>query len=173
MTITHECAIAFKEWAAVCLALRTGKQSVIMRKGGIHEGRDGFRVAHSEFWLFPTYLHESTSGLASDAAPLLETALNDKPPSGRLWLRDFCVVKAVTEITEPREFKAFANRHVLSEATVQQRFDYRQPGLFVLDVEIWTQAEPWDIADEPRFGGCRSWVELTESLPTARLHRAV
>ena len=46
--------IAFKEWAVVCAALASGQQSLILRKGGIHEGRDGFRVAHREFWLFPT-----------------------------------------------------------------------------------------------------------------------
>ena len=45
---------AFKEWAVVCAALATGQQSLILRKGGIHEGRDGFRVEHREFWLFPT-----------------------------------------------------------------------------------------------------------------------
>ena len=49
---------AFKEWAVVCAALASGRQSVILRKGGIHEGRDGFRVDHREFWLFPTRFHQ-------------------------------------------------------------------------------------------------------------------
>jgi len=52
-------AMAFKEWAVVCAALGSGQQSLILRKGGIHEGRGGFRVAHPEFWLFPTGFHQS------------------------------------------------------------------------------------------------------------------
>ena len=29
---------AFKEWAAVCAALDSGRQTLILRKGGLHEG---------------------------------------------------------------------------------------------------------------------------------------
>jgi hypothetical protein len=43
------CSIAFKEWAAVCEALAAGRQTIILRKGGIQEGREGFRVQHGEF----------------------------------------------------------------------------------------------------------------------------
>ena len=44
---------AFKEWAVVCEALGDGRQSIILRKGGIAEGREGFAFAHGEFFLFP------------------------------------------------------------------------------------------------------------------------
>src|SRR5215210_3989533 len=51
-------SIAFKEWAIVCAALGRGEQSIILRKGGIAEGRDGFSFKHPEFYLFPTLFHE-------------------------------------------------------------------------------------------------------------------
>ena len=38
---------AFKEWAIVVDALGRGRQSVILRKGGIAEGRGGFRPEHA------------------------------------------------------------------------------------------------------------------------------
>ena len=38
--------VAFKEWAVVCAALASGRQTIILRKGGMEEGRDGFRVEH-------------------------------------------------------------------------------------------------------------------------------
>ena len=50
-------AVAFKEWALVCEALGRGQQSVILRKGGIAEGRGGFGFDHEEFYLFPTWFH--------------------------------------------------------------------------------------------------------------------
>src|ERR1700710_145296 len=51
-------SVGFKEWAIVCEALGRGEQSVILRKGGIAEGRAGFTFEHREFFLFPTFFHE-------------------------------------------------------------------------------------------------------------------
>ena len=51
-------SVGFKEWAIVCEALGRGEQSIIVRKGGIAEGRDGFTFRHAEFFLCPTYFHE-------------------------------------------------------------------------------------------------------------------
>ena len=50
-------SVAFKEWQVVCDALASGRQSILLRKGGIHEGRDGFSFAHESFLLFPTRFH--------------------------------------------------------------------------------------------------------------------
>ena len=49
---------AFKEWAIICEALGRGLQSVILRKGGVAEGKTGFAFRHNEFLLFPTWFHE-------------------------------------------------------------------------------------------------------------------
>jgi len=51
------CNIAFKEWGVVCDYLAAGRQHLIFRKGGIHEGRDGFSFKHDTFALFPTRFH--------------------------------------------------------------------------------------------------------------------
>jgi len=42
-------AIGFKEWAFICDALTQGVQSLILRKGGIHEGRGGFEFKNPPF----------------------------------------------------------------------------------------------------------------------------
>ena len=46
---------ALKEWAVVCRALEEGRQIVLLRKGGILEYRQSFKVKHDRFLLFPTY----------------------------------------------------------------------------------------------------------------------
>jgi hypothetical protein len=51
-------SVGFKEWSLVCDALGRGTQSVILRKGGIAEGRRGFSFRYREFFLFPTLIHE-------------------------------------------------------------------------------------------------------------------
>ncbi len=63
--------------------------------------------------------------------------------------------------------------HVLSSASVEQRFQYRQPSLFVLVGRAYSMARPHVISDQPYFGGCRSWVELPDELPTAGLEAAL
>lgn len=160
---------AFKEWAVVCEALACGRQTIILRKGGIHEGRDGFRVEHEEFWLFPTRCHQEREQIVHDAHPLLERTIAAEPPEGAVRLQHYAAVSEVFHVTEETVLPRLAGLHVLSEETVFQRFHYRTPGLFVLAVRIYRLPEPIEIAESPHFAGCRSWVELPGELPTAGL----
>ena len=54
---------AFKEWAVICRALTTGRQDVILRKGGIVEPGGRFQVLTDDFYLFPTFVHQSKDHL--------------------------------------------------------------------------------------------------------------
>ena len=134
------CNIAFKEWAAVCEAIAAGRQTIILRKGGIHEGREGFRVQHSRFWLYPTNFHQAADGLAPDAGQFISRALaGTKPGPGVVptnSIRLFAEVAEVRELRSESVALRLAGQHVWSDATVRQRFAYRQPGLFLLVVRI-------------------------------------
>lgn len=158
--------IAFKEWAAICEALAAGAQVLILRKGGIHEGREGFRVAHPEFWLFPTYVHEAAAGLEPEAGIFLERAEADQPPEGMLRLAHYAIVNEAHDVHSESQLTALAGQHVWSAKTVGDRFHYRRPGLYALTVRVYTLREPHVVPDSPHFGGCRSWVELPAALPT-------
>jgi hypothetical protein len=59
--MTTSIRTAFKEWAAICRALATGRQDVILRKGGIVEDGGEFRPDHASFLLLPTFLHQVTN----------------------------------------------------------------------------------------------------------------
>jgi len=161
--------IAFKEWAAIDAALGDGIQTLIVRKGGIHEGRDGFRVAYGEFWIFPTYVHEAAAALEPEAATLLARALAGRPVGGLLQLAHYAVVHDVYEIHDEGLLARIAGEHIWSAKTIGERFHYRQPGLFVLVVRMYTAGVAHVIPDSPHFAGCRSWVELPVELSTAGL----
>ncbi len=161
--------VAFKEWAAICAALGDGLQSLIIRKGGIHEGRDGFRVAHVEFWLFPTYLHQAVAGLEPDARPLLERAEAARPTGGTLQLAHYAVVTDVFEVHDEARIAQLAGLHVWSPRTISERFHYKRPGLFVLSVRVFARGRAHVIPDSPHFAGCRSWVDLPVELATTDL----
>lgn len=161
--------MAFKEWAVVCEALGSGQQSLILRKGGIHEGRDGFRVDHREFWLFPTGFHQSDDVIAPSARPLLEQVRQTEPNADEIRIRQFVRVEHVYEIRDEQLIPNLEPWHIWSEKTIRDRFHYRTPGLFALAVRVSQLPESVSLPNLPRFAGCRSWVELSAAISTERL----
>ncbi len=160
---------AFKEWGAVCAALLAGAQSLIVRKGGIHEGRDGFRIEHPEFWLFATGFHQSTEALASGQHAWQEAGVALQPTGGLITLPAYVVVEAVWHLTSETELPHLLGRQILSPATIDQRFHYKSPGLFVLGVRTYRPSAPLLLPETPHFGGCRSWVDLPAEIETTGL----
>lgn len=161
--------IAFKEWAVVCEALASGRQSLILRKGGIHEGRDGFRVEHREFWLFPTAFHQADDVISTDALPLLEQVKQNEPSSDEVRIRQHVTVESVYELCDEEVLSSLQPWHIWSEKTIRDRFHYRTPGLYALTVRISQLPEPIVLPNLPRFAGCRSWVDLSSAISAAGL----
>src|SRR5437660_249987 len=60
-------SIALKEWASVCNAIETGRQILLLRKGGIYESAGEFELENPQFLLFPTYLHQNLAMLRPEA----------------------------------------------------------------------------------------------------------
>lgn len=156
-----EVVIGFKEWQVVCEALGSGRQSVLLRKGGIHEGRQGFSFAHESFFLFPTHFHAQGSHVR-------EGGVSPRPE----WQAGDVVrithhveaLRAVT-LTDWAAVAGLESLHVYTEETVRDRFDWEGKGMasgsiHVAVVRVRELAEPWEIEYQPKFGGCRSWIEL-------------
>jgi hypothetical protein len=157
---------ALKEWAVICKALAEGRQSLILRKGGIAEPTGDFDVAHTRFWLFPTYLHQQREGLQPAAHPLLEQVEAERPPAGVLRLTHFAEVDGIYRVRDLVPVLLLSHLHLWSEAAVTKRFLYRVPELFVLPVRVWRAAEVHELPDTAYYEGCKSWVELERELPT-------
>ena len=153
-------AVALKEWAVVCEALAAGRQAVVLRKGGIAEAGGAFRVEHDRFWLYPTYVHQQQAGVVEEARPLLERAERTRPAEGVVRLTHFAEVRAVRYVEDLGEVLRLAPLHVWSRETVEARFRYRTPGLFVLAVRAYRAAEAHELAETAAYAGCKSWVDL-------------
>ena len=156
---------ALKEWAAVCEALADGRQQLILRKGGIAEPGDGFRLEHTRFWLYPTYTHQQRKGLRHEAFPYLERAEEQRPPAGTVRLTHFAEVDGVYHVKNKTAALILAHLHLWSEQAVAARFDYRVPGLYVLPLRVYRASRAFEIPERPEYQGCHSWVELEEELP--------
>ncbi len=157
---------AFKEWAVICRALAEGRQSLILRKGGIAEEGGRFRVEHTRFWLYPTYAHQQKAGIIEEAAPLLEQAEAGRPPEGVVRLSHFVEVPGVYHVHDVVGAWKLEGLHCWSRETVAARFAYRSPGLFVLPARVYRAAQTFELPETPYYAGCKSWVELERELPT-------
>jgi len=157
--------IGFKEWALVCEALGEGRQSVIIRKGGIAEGRDGFQFRHREFFLFPTFFHEQLG-----RTRLVDATLPEPPPN-EIEIRFFAKVQETRVIDDWETARALAPLHILQESVVRERFDYDDaPGVHVAFVRVFRLEPVWRFPDAKAYGGCRSWVPLPEPPAGLQLH---
>src|SRR5713226_5681264 len=73
--------IALKEWAGIVEALRTGRQILLLRKGGIIEAaREGFVLKHREFLLFPTFEHQHRAAIRPEFHQLVTEPDPDRIP---------------------------------------------------------------------------------------------
>ncbi len=151
---------AFKEWAVICRALASGRQDVILRKGGIVEPGGAFRPEYARFLLLPTFLHQSAESLVPQARDLLVGIDDDRPPEGTVVFRHGAFVRAAHRITDRRALDAYRDRHVWAESVVDERFHRWQDELHVLEVAVTPLPSPVVLPWQESYGGCRSWVEL-------------
>jgi hypothetical protein len=150
-------SVGLKEWALVCEAINRGEQCVVVRKGGIAEGREGFGFRYSEFFLFPTFFHEQIDQVRGNAR---------KVPSaraGEVEIRLFAKLIGALRISSLETALALEPLHVLQPTVIRERFNYdRSPWLHVALVRAFRLEPAWVFPDAPRYGGCRSWIDLSE-----------
>lgn len=161
MPDTDTTAIGFKEWAFVCEALGQGVQTLILRKGGIHEGRGGFHFQHDDFWLFPTGFHNQAAQLhwtPPDAGAV--TVARDEERT-TVTIKYHAHLHSVWRVTDWEKVAALAPMHIWKEEVVRERFAWNEEScLHVALVRVSVLSQPWTFPYQPTYGGCRSWVKL-------------
>ena len=155
--------IAFKEWQVVCEALASGRQSILLRKGGIHEGRQGFSFAHESFFLFPTRFH----ALADQVREGKVKVMPEWQPGDIIRITHHAEAAWAVTLTDWEKVAALEPHHIYSEQTVRDRFDWESKGMasgsiHLALVRVRELATPWEFSYEAKYGGCRSWVNLPE-----------
>lgn len=149
----------FKEWTLICEALGRGGQSIILRKGGIAEGRAGFRFHHESFLLFPTLFHEQVGKLKLPAGTPLPAARAD----GQIEIHYAVRVEWTRDVADWETVQRLAPHHLWQEAEIEKRFRQDDdPGVSLAFVRVSRLSPSYVFPDSPRYGGCRSWVQLPD-----------
>lgn len=155
--------VALKEWSAAVHALLDGRQTVLLRKGGIHEKRFEVapEVAQSRFLLFPTVAHSHAERVRPEHRDLLETAANDSTEDA-VVLRAGARVVAAIAVERPEGLQDIAPLHIWTSRSVQEdRLDFRpRHRLTVLVVSAVPLTAPVRLDRTPEYRGCSSWVPL-------------
>jgi hypothetical protein len=156
-------AVAFKEWALVCEALGAGHQSVILRKGGIAEGKGGFGFDHGEFYLFPTWFHGQLGKV------LIPNAILPEQDPANVTISQVASLEWAGRINDRELLRRLEEFHVLDPSVIEERFEYDTAnetlggrGINVAFVRVYRLEPSVTLPMEKSFGGCRSWIDFPE-----------
>jgi CDP-diacylglycerol--glycerol-3-phosphate 3-phosphatidyltransferase len=154
---------AFKEWEAIVEALGHGAQIVILRKGGIAEGRAGFKPKHPKFWLFPTGFHQQWEKTKPELRRFQATASADK--GKKIALNYIAEVTDAIYLSSWEQVARLDDAHFWGEEIVRERFDYQdrpgmEAGLHLLIVRVSRINLPHKLAPSSDYDGCKSWIDV-------------
>jgi hypothetical protein len=156
--------IALKEWAVVIEALGAGRQILLLRKGGIAEGKRGFELKHSRFLLFPTWEHQQRETLQPQWQERFDAL--EPPDASTIEMRFFAEAHDIVQApTSVETFLQLSDLHVWTAPFFEKRFAYRPDlPLFAVAVRAYALPKAVRIPNDRRYQGCRSWVELYEDV---------
>lgn len=156
---------AFKEWAVVCMALERGRQSVLLRKGGLREDDGAFRIDQQQFLLMPTYEHQRPDWLEPEHAPLIADSDVSEPHAASIRISAWAVVARVFRVETDEAAHRLGNLMVTNDVFVQSRLEFNPyDPLYALALRVYRLPEPVWVAASPAYGGCRSWITLDQGI---------
>ena len=158
---------AFKEWAVVCEAMKSGRQTVLIRKGGIREEDGVFRVEDPEFFLMPTYDHQTPTLLQPDYVAELKRVVNAGYDARTVAISAYAVVDTVAVVDDEERLKVLGPEHVWNDEYLRLRLDYNPyDPLYVLFLRVYSLPMTTVLPMRPEYGGCKSWVTLDRPIST-------
>ncbi len=152
-------------------ALESGRQILLLRKGGILEqsNKNRFSITHNEFLFFPTYLHQSRGELKPEIA---FEPMSAEPKSVRVTLAG--VVTDILKVESRGQIDRLDDQHIWTKSLIDMRFNYKpQNPLYLVLVRAYRLHEPVRLMNTPAYAGCKSWVPLEQPVETGNVTAAL
>ncbi|MGB3653058.1 MAG: DUF1802 family protein [Rivularia sp. (in: cyanobacteria)] len=155
---------ALKEWAIAINALESGETIMLLRKGGIHEKGGSFRVAHDRVLLYPTYEHQQTFMLKADYSNLVIPVTPGWRPQS-VNITSYAQITHILPVTDNSIVNALLPFHIWNQEFVRDRQQWKpEEPLFILLLRTYKLSTPQLVTYDRRYGGCKSWIDLNESI---------
>ena len=149
-------------------ALGQGRQIVILRKGGISEGRGGFQVDHPDFVFFSTLYHQQRESVIPEAQARYDIIAPLFPPADRLRIEYAAHVVAWRQVDSLAAAQRLHRQHIWRDEVVAERFEWgRQQNIFALAVRVLRLPVAVVLPMLPEYGGCKSWIDLGTEVDTS------
>lgn len=145
----------------MCNALRSGQQSVLLRKGGIIEETRDFKLVEKRFVLYPTYEHQNLESVQEPYREGFEQTLDEQPPSSIVRIDAWAEVTDLFLTHDIDALLSLSELYAWSEEYIRMRMAYkpRKP-MNVVIVRAHKLPHATDVPVEEHFAGCKSWVPL-------------
>ncbi len=159
---------ALKEWQVVNDAILEGKQSILVRKGGILDTINDFPPEEKEFLIFPTYEHQKKEYVKKEFHYLFKEPEVSKCEVGEVLLEKYkinllCKLKECKQITDKKQLKDILQYVIYTYEFLEMRFNYRQDEpLNVLVIEPHTLEKEILVEYTDSIKGCKSWITITK-----------
>ena len=155
---------ALKEWAVAVEALEAGATILLLRKGGIREEGNNFQLKYPQVWLYPTYEHQKPHLLKPEYASKVNIVDSGWHPE-TVRIGSYANITQVLLVREPSQISLLQPYHIWNEQMIGDRLKWKpnQP-LSILLLRVYRLSQPKMIAYNPSYGGCKSWLNLTQSI---------
>ena len=142
-----------------------GAQIIILRKGGIAEGRTGFQARHPKFWLFPTGYHQQWEKTKPELRRYLLPPTAPAEKGKEIALHYFAEVTDAIYLSSWEQVARLDDAHFWGEEILRERFEYAErpgmeAGLHLLIVRVSRINLPHKLAPSPEYEGCKSWIDV-------------
>ena len=156
--------LALKEWSIVCRALENGRQSILLRKGGILEYKEGFEISQKIFLLYPTLEHQSREYLQQNYLQKIEFIENNGPNFDQDKINTITIlarIEGMQEFNDETKLSKLEKYHIWNEKYVNMRMSYNpKKPMNALLLRIYKLPEPISVKVNPEWAGCKSWINI-------------
>ena len=155
---------ALKEWDAAVTALLKGQTILLLRKGGIREQQGQFSVVTRQVLLLPTFEHQKQGLIKPEFQGLVQPA----PTEDKAESVNFAGWAEITHgFTLPSTEAALdlVPDLIWTGQFVQERLQWQsERPLYGLLLRAYQFNAPISLPGHSGYRGCRSWVELGQSV---------
>lgn len=158
---------ALKEWATAIKALEQGKTILLLRKGGIKEVKGRFTVQYNKVLLYPTYEHQKPTLLKPEYAHNVMPVESGWHPQS-VKIGSWAEITDILTVSEESSVNCLLPYHIWNETFVHERLNWKpkQP-LYLLLLRVYLLPQPIIFSYNSAYGGCKSWIDLSESISLA------
>lgn len=159
---------ALKEWNVAVNALFAGETIILLRKGGIRENAKRFEVPGHQVLLYPTFEHQDPNWVKSQYVEQVQTVESGWRPE-QIAIRSWAEITGVLPVLESKIVENLLPFHIWNQAFVSERLKWKphQP-LSVLLLRVYQLPQVILIPYQSEYGGCRSWIDLAESIEISK-----